>query len=341
MRIIDKAVVGTDLSDLARDFFDRMNPVDPNTGHFVSGTPADVLTKLAANNPIKKYQSVLDEMVGKIDRLFIAPPDELMSIHKTFVKAHGKKKTDLSGKSFKKLVKPVFGFYKEFRTSKTRALVHDWFAALGITTCPYCNREWLTQIGSQVVRDAKLLFDVDHYFPQWKYPYFALSFYNLIPTCTVCNQRLKGKKLLHLKEHFHPYVDDLDSVLRFEVPITTATQFFRDDVSVNVQLEPRSMATTGDQKRAVQTRDFFRLSELYGTHNDYAREILQKSRVYDKTMLDELYNSYGKGLFQSKEQLVRMVLGNYPRSVDMHRRPLAKLAKDLAEGSPLMNFLTA
>lgn len=339
MRIVDKDVTGIDLSQLAADFFDRMNPLDPKTKLYEAGSPAAELTDLAKTNPIKKYQKVLDEMVLNLRDLFVASPNGLMKLHETFIKVHGKEK-DLYGKSFKRLIKPVFGYYRKFRDDQKRALVHQWFAALKISTCPYCNREWLTQIGSHTSRNALLLFDVDHYFPQKRYPYFALSFYNLIPACTVCNQRLKGQKLLRLRDHFHPFQDSLDSALQFKVPITSASQFFDDTARINLRLQPNPMTLPADQARAEKTRDFFRLSEMYATHEDYAREVLQKSRKYDRSMLDTLYSSHGTGVFQSKEQLVRMVLGNYPMPIDMHRRPLAKLAKDLAEGSPLMAFLT-
>jgi len=340
MRVIDKVVTGSDLSDLAAAFFDRMNPVDANTGQFAANSPAAKLRQLASNNSIKKYQPVLDEMVGNLKDLFVGTPPQLMTLHEALLKKHKGKKEDLHGKRFKKLIEPVFGFYKTFRTSQARALVHDWFSALNIFTCPYCNHEWLTQIGNHVSRDSLLLFDVDHYFPKWNYPYFALSFYNLIPACTSCNERIKLDGLLDLKDHFHPYVDDMDTALRFEVPITSASQFFRENVPVQLRLVPLPMALLADQVRAVKTSDFFRLSERYATHEDYAREVLQKSIKYDRSTLESLYSSHGKSMFQSKEQLVRMVLGNYPLAVDMHRRPLAKLAKDLAHGSPLMDFLT-
>ena len=54
---------------------------------------------------------------------------------------------------------------------------------INLSTCPYCNRNTIYSIKKQ-----RRTFDLDHFYPQAKYPFFALSFYNLIPSCKICNQ---------------------------------------------------------------------------------------------------------------------------------------------------------
>lgn len=73
--------------------------------------------------------------------------------------------------------------------------------------CPYCQQS----LAVTIYRDSKsgaLRPTLDHFYPKHKYPYLALSLYNLIPSCHPCNSSLKGQKDFYKKEHLHPYEDD-------------------------------------------------------------------------------------------------------------------------------------
>lgn len=60
---------------------------------------------------------------------------------------------------------------------------------LGVRVCPYCNRMYTTTLfGEDKIRP-----DFDHFYPKSKYPYLAVSLFNLIPSCSMCNKR-KGDK---------------------------------------------------------------------------------------------------------------------------------------------------
>ncbi|MFX8327742.1 hypothetical protein ABTL71_18955, partial [Acinetobacter baumannii] len=50
-------------------------------------------------------------------------------------------------------------------------------------TCPYCNRSYIYYIS----RRKEIKPQIDHFFPKSKYPFLAMSFYNLIPSCQTCN----------------------------------------------------------------------------------------------------------------------------------------------------------
>lgn len=65
-----------------------------------------------------------------------------------------------------------------------------------IKTCIYCNR---TYINSYEISKGvkKRQFDLDHFIPKSKCPLFALSLYNFVPSCQVCNSRIKNSKLYY------------------------------------------------------------------------------------------------------------------------------------------------
>jgi uncharacterized protein (TIGR02646 family) len=90
-----------------------------------------------------------------------------------------------------------------------------------IRVCPYCG---LTIIEPS---DNRTKHQIDHFFPKGKYPFLALSYYNLIPSCDKCNespnkgqrdpieQKTKGNSIQH------PYLFD-DSIVRFNLKLTGA-----------------------------------------------------------------------------------------------------------------------
>lgn len=110
-----------------------------------------------------------------------------------------------------KLQRDVFK-YDYFRKSKyefQQFLARFFREELGVTVCPYCNRNWITSVpGKKRTKqrggitpphivpqqqgiDIKPLItpQVDHYFPKVTYPYLALSLFNLVPSCPTCNNR--------------------------------------------------------------------------------------------------------------------------------------------------------
>lgn len=55
---------------------------------------------------------------------------------------------------------------------------------LGVEVCPYCNRIYTTTLyGKKRIRP-----DFDHFYPHSRYPYLAVSLFNLIPSCNICNK---------------------------------------------------------------------------------------------------------------------------------------------------------
>ena len=72
-----------------------------------------------------------------------------------------------------------------------------------INYCPNC---WKSPFISTWRLNLKS-FDLDHFFPKSKFPYLKFNFYNLIPICPFCNQKIKkDKNPFDFKwKIFHPY----------------------------------------------------------------------------------------------------------------------------------------
>lgn len=91
--------------------------------------------------------------------------------------------------------------------------------------CPYCNAEtiYAFEYGKKgELKSVRTAFD--HYFPRGRYPLLGLALYNLIPACWRCNSSFKGDNVPS-KDMAHPYVDDLDAAMRFDVIFRSSRAF--------------------------------------------------------------------------------------------------------------------
>ncbi|HDS1653548.1 TPA: hypothetical protein QEL76_001465 [Stenotrophomonas maltophilia] len=81
--------------------------------------------------------------------------------------------------------------------------------------CPYCQQS----LAMTVFRDGIGAFrpTLDHFYPKYRFPFLALSLYNLVPSCQSCNSSLKGTKDFFDVEHLHPY-ESMESIF-FEIDI--------------------------------------------------------------------------------------------------------------------------
>jgi len=67
---------------------------------------------------------------------------------------------------------------------------HIFICSLGVQVCPYCNRNYITSY-EESKNDYKTTADGDHYYLKSLYPILQLNVYNIIPSCSVCNSKMK------------------------------------------------------------------------------------------------------------------------------------------------------
>lgn len=89
--------------------------------------------------------------------------------------------------------------------------------------CPYCNASTVYAYDAVNTTSGFMESSLDHFCPKNRYPYLAISLYNLVPSCQRCNSGAKTVcdpvKWTNGKAEFsllHPYRDDFHSSLKFE-----------------------------------------------------------------------------------------------------------------------------
>lgn len=106
-----------------------------------------------------------------------------------------------------------------FKEESTKWGAYELLNELKITTCPYCNRQY---IHTYISENGKTRADIDHFYPKSKYPFLAVSLYNFIPSCHTCNSSFKGSIDFYKNKAIYPYKEEFGQDAKFE------TKFYTD-----------------------------------------------------------------------------------------------------------------
>ncbi len=234
---------------------------------------------------------------------------------------------------FKKLSDAV-GYKEHLSKRQSRAY---WLTNIKrASVCPYCNREYTFTVEDKEYR--KRMNDehryarpaLDHWFPESYYPLLALSFYNLIPSCTICNSSVKGDTIFSLETHIHPYVHENDDHKKDARTANPKFSFsYKKGLDDTWDIDFENL-TDEKEKRMVEE---FRLKDLYRMH--YQQELgdlINLARYNNKHYIKDLLHY----VMTNKEaptvdEAYRMLFGTEYDVENQDRRPLSKVKHDLIE----------
>jgi hypothetical protein len=201
---------------------------------------------------------------------------------------------------------------------------HKLLTAMNIPVCPYCNRQYITHY--QDAGKDKITADLDHFYCKSKYSYLALSLYNFVPSCQICNSRFKLARDFYGTPHLYPYEQNPTSGMRFTIAdahVLMDEEAWKDMTAPVVEIK-----TTGEA--AVNSAQTFHLKDVYQSHGDYVQEIIWKAKIYSEDKIKSLYNEFSD-VFANEEEVRNLVFGQYLEEKEAHKRPLAKLTQDILE----------
>lgn len=216
-------------------------------------------------------------------------------------------------------------FVNLFKNFSNRNWAVDFLKLINVRVCPYCNRAYTFTVYEKTMgRKSKA--ELDHYFPKNLYPYMAISIFNIVPSCSLCN---KGKSnnyvTIDAQNILYLYEEGFDNKINFTLSSKNFNYIFDLSREFSIKLKSSSNKYSSIIK---SYNDAFKIDHLYSMHSDYVQEIIQKAIVYNDIMIKEIYTQY-PNLFESEEEVKQMILGNYTKMENLGRRPLAKLTKDI------------
>lgn len=222
-------------------------------------------------------------------------------------------------------------------------------------TCPYCNAVYLFHLRERGEKTGKKVTEyyanqLDHYYPKSKYPYLALSIFNLIPSCPTCNH-IKGSK----EEHLYPYGEKMGENAKFELTSkclgeVTGIKFdnleeykemenklgsevklipnFQEELERRVELKIKGDLEDEYKKRIERSRDIFQLENKYSNATHEIEDLYFKHLLYSRK--DELMKHFGDELGLSEERMKEVYFGTTERD-DEYKRPLSKFKNDIID----------
>lgn len=237
------------------------------------------------------------------------------------------KKDDKKPKIYQ-AVKYIFvdrGYESKISTTSDTSIAYNLVENLGIKTCPYCNRNYISFVKTKKKKTRPQL---DHFYPKAIYPFLACSFYNLIPSCSACN---------HMKSDDDSYKDEKDRNLVHPYNVkdgdfTFSYTFYNLGIlksidEKNIRFEDEEKIKITLDTKYEKNNDYFQLETIYQNHKDIVIELILKEINYPKSYIQELI----KNGFGTEEEIYRFIFSNYLEIDNLHKRPLSKLTRDIVQ----------
>lgn len=224
------------------------------------------------------------------------------------------------------IVRKVFDYEGWFVANEPSSYYSAYHLAtyLGLRSCVYCNRTYTVsqfKIGSDGQIKKLIRPQFDHWFPKENYPLLALSFFNLIPSCSICNSSVKGRKEFSLSKYTHPYEDDIINSIVFSYSHNISIDSLKIEVS-GINSDPVL------EKKINNTLNDFFIEEMYNSHHPELRDLLDIKRAYSENYLKSLKESFPEAKL-ADDEIYRIAFGTEINSFNFHKRPFSKFKYDI------------
>lgn len=228
--------------------------------------------------------------------------------------------------------------YNNFPSDKGRWNRHKLLSLMGIEVCPYCQRNYITNYEKD--DEERTTGDLDHFYPKSLYPFLALSLYNFIPSCQICNSRFKGSKDTY--NSVYPYEESFDDLgAKFKTSKEIIDEIFGEkDTNFFIEIDYKNLKNKERIEKSIKNLG---LDKVYKkSHNQYVMNLLNTIEKYPEKYLescvsifDQFYKDKTK---DEKEKIIKYFKNSFNDIIkEPYRKriengePLAKLTKDILE----------
>lgn len=256
------------------------------------------------------------------------------------LKAH---ETHPSHKRWLKSIEKIFK-YDDFTEDKSGWNSYAYFKAMGINVCPYCNRTYVFVVDktekiikkgkeTEVITEKITAPQIDHFFPQDKFPYLACSLYNFIPSCSVCNHTKSNKVEDIINPYFEGFEKDgsfrasfndheqIDSLKNVNINIRKTTPFSLDPIKNN---EEKNKCI-----RIKNSIELFHLTEIYNEHKIELNDLFERYRNYCQPKRKDILRLF------NEDELKNNIEELTDKQIDAVLSLYAKKMKNMFLGLPL------
>lgn len=225
----------------------------------------------------------------------------------------------LTGKLYERIIECL-------QYAKARVILGEIHQQMGLKTCVYCNTI------PTMSNHGEVFYQMDHYLPQSLYPFLGTCFYNLQPSCGVCNDHKKTKNCdfglyVNSEQHkelspfrFVPKVKNLDG----PYPECEDIQFRGKEANVT--------------KESKAHEEMFHINNLYAGYKDEVSALYTDAYKMNPSIVE--VNAACWGIPATKKDVLAYMSGHLSlEEKDVHQKTLTKLKQDtikqLKEGGVL------
>lgn len=257
-------------------------------------------------------------ILPKLKSIITSKPDQLIKLEENYTREWIENDQNRTC-DFKKYCSEIFniqGYNRWFIKDSINYNLAEW---LNQDTCTYCNRQYIF-----VVRKKNGMKGIncqfDHWFDKSTHPMLSLSFYNLIPSCSLCNTSVKSTKSFCINTHLHPYIDhDISEKFTFSYKkksIISNEITFADEANL-------------DDKTKRTLEDLGTKLVYKGHSSKELQDLIDLRCKYSDNYLDILLNKTFDGIKMSAEEKYRVIFGIELNEKNFHKRSFSKFKKDI------------
>lgn len=256
----------------------------------------------------------LDEFECDFDDIVLATKDEL---EKRSKERYSEESLNILSEIFETL-------YNGF----TKVIANEVLENLKIRTCPYCNRNYTFIVKSSCSTGEKTFTtrpEFDHFYNKSQHPLLALSFYNLVPSCSICNHG-KATENIGVNPYFEGFQSKFGICNKKDMTLLNINEIklvkSEADFSIGF-IKP----STSEQQNIEELG----LDVLYNKHKDYVMDLIDKSTSYGTLEQNQAFVDSFQGIFRTPQEVFEFIWGKYLNEDTLENRPLSKLTRDILE----------
>lgn len=311
-----------DLRDAYIDRLIKANAIAPELQNILKGATSRKKAKNTIPQPLATFLNKEGDLGLRL--LLIGPEPEDMpesfggcrgkyatmrQVFEKIIKAIGKPRSKSEEEEYKKLFK--YSQLSRINKNNPEKISYWLQRQLQVPVCPFCNRIYTTTLFRESVRPA-----FDHFFPRSEYPYLAVSLFNLIPICDICNKAKSDR----IDSIIYPYDESFDECFESNLPVHTAFRVlpngdqpwdvlygqseefmlqFHPTNSEGETLEGRHGGTLVPAdldnrfpaenheywERVINSIRILKLEALYNTHKNEIMRILRNRYIYNRAAI--------------------------------------------------------
>ncbi len=212
-------------------------------------------------------------------------------------------------------VKNLFNYETKFQPIISKFFEEN----VEVHTCYYCNIDAIN-VFNNFKGESKNGFTLDHVFDKATYPYLALSLYNFVPSCYVCNSKLKRSQQI---DNVSPTSTSFD----FDERVKFKTFMENENLQIEVNQDFSLLLKEDFSDIYKKYIKVFDLDGRYEYHKYKVIEMINKRKEYPDSRIKELAQLTKK----TNEEVKQDLFGEYLFEDDLHKRPLSKLIKDISK----------